>query len=213
MTNLQKNNIVALSGIDMESHSVTCTKFLKCLELIVLMMFTNKNIKKLYKTKIVTSFVLLSIILASISMAEDRHIVYAQANNTKNTPENVNIEYESASNMSNLKSAAKITNDEAIQIALKNVSGQQSDVKGVELENENGNIIYSINVVQGNESKDVKVGALNGHILEVENGDLEGEDNSDDSNEEGNDVGDNDTAEYEDSMNKNNSTEMIQKFQ
>ncbi|KAA2283105.1 PepSY domain-containing protein [Candidatus Nitrosocosmicus agrestis] len=213
MTNLQKNNIVALSGIDMESHSVTCTKFLKCLELIVLMMFTNKNIKKLYKTKIVTSFVLLSIILASISMAEDRHIVYAQANNTKNTPENVNIEYKSASNMSNLKSAAKITNDEAIQIALKNVSGQQSDVKGVELENENGNIIYSINVVQGNESKDVKVGALNGHILEVENGDLEGEDNSDDSNEEGNDVGDNDTAEYEDSMNKNNSTEMIQKFQ
>jgi hypothetical protein len=63
MTNLQKNNIVALSGIDMKSHSVTCTKFLKCLELIVLMMFTNKNIKKLYKPKIVTSFVLLSIIL------------------------------------------------------------------------------------------------------------------------------------------------------
>lgn len=213
MTNLQKNNIVLLSGIDMESHSVTCTKFLKCLELIVLMMFTNKNIKKQYKPKIVTSFVLLSIILASISMVEDRHIVYAQANNTKNTPGNLNIEGESASNKPDLNSAAKITNDEAIQIALKNVSGQQSDVKGVELENENGNMVYSVNVVQGNESKDVKVGAVDGKILEVENGDLEGEDNSDDANEEGDDVGDNDTAEYEDSVNKNNSNEMIQKFQ
>ncbi|MGD9534503.1 MAG: PepSY domain-containing protein [Candidatus Nitrosocosmicus sp.] len=213
MTNLQKNNIVALLGIDMKSHSVTCTNFLKCLELIVLMMFTNKNIKKLFKTKIVTSFVLLSIILASISMVEDRHIVYAQANNTKNTPGNLNIEDESASNMSDLNSAAKITNDEAIQIALKNVSGQQSDVEGVELENENGNIIYSINVVQGNESKDVKVGAIDGHILEVENGDLEGEDNIDDTNEEGDDVGDNDTAEYEDNVNKSNNTEMIQKLQ
>lgn len=144
---------------------------------------------------------------------EDRHIVYSQANNTKNTPGNLNIEYELASNKSDLNSAAKITNDEAIQIAFKNVSGQQSDVKGVELENENGNTIYSINVVQGNESKDVKVGAVDGKILEVENGDLEGEDNSDDANEEGDDVEDNDTAEYEDSMNKNNSNEMIQKFQ
>lgn len=96
---------------------------------------------------------------------------------------------------------------------MKNVSGQQSDVKGVELENENGNMVYSVNVFQGDVSKDVKVCAADGHILEVENGDLKGEDNSDDTNEEGDDVGDNDTAEYEGSANNNNSTEMIQKFQ
>lgn len=156
---------------------------------------------------------MMSMMLVGISLVEDRHIAIAQINNTQNTPGNLTIEDESASNQTDLKSAAKITNDEAIQIALKNVSGQQSDVKGVELENENGNMVYSVNVVQGNESKDVKVGAVDGNILEVENGDLEGEDNSDDTNEEGDDVGDNDTAEYEDNSNKSNSTEMIQKFQ
>ena len=96
--------------------------------------------------------------------------------------------------------AAKTTNYETIQIALKNVSGQQSDVKGVELENENGNISYSVNVVQGNESKDVKVGPANGNILEVENGDLE--DNNDDANEEGKDVRDDDTVEYKNKKNR-----------
>ncbi|HKR72559.1 MAG TPA: PepSY domain-containing protein [Candidatus Nitrosocosmicus sp.] len=176
-------------------------------------MFNKKNIEKTYKHKIVTSIILLTIMLVGISIVEDRHIAFAQVNNTQNTQGNLNIEEESASNQTDLKSAAKITNDEAIQIALKNVSGQPSDVKGVELENENGNIVYSVNVVQGNESKDVKVGAVDGNILEVENGDLEGEDNSDDANEEGDDVGDDDTAEYENNANKSNSTEIIQKFQ
>ena len=98
--------------------------------------------------------------------------------------------------------AAKTTNYETIQIALKNVSGQQSDVKGVELENENGNIAYSVNMIQGNESKDVKVGAVHGNILEVENGDLEREDNNDDANEEGKDVRDDNTAEYKNKANR-----------
>ncbi|MDR4491194.1 MAG: PepSY domain-containing protein [Candidatus Nitrosocosmicus sp.] len=177
------------------------------------MMFTNKNIRKTYKSKIVTSIVLSAIMLAGISISEDRHIVFAQVNDTQNTTGKLNIENESASSQSNLKSSAKITNDEAIQIALKNVSGQQSDVKGIELENENENMVYSVNIVQGNESKDVKVGATDGNILEVENADLEGEDNSDDANEERNDVGDDDTAENEDGVNNYNSTDMIQKFQ
>ena len=66
-------------------------------------------------------------------------------------------------------------------------------------------------MVQGNESKDVKVGAVDGNILEVENGDVEGEDNNDDANE-GDNVGDDDTGEYENKANKYNSTEMIQQF-
>jgi uncharacterized membrane protein YkoI len=176
-------------------------------------MFTNKNIRKTYKPKIVTSIALLVIMLVSISIVEDRHFVFSQANNTQNTKSNLNIEEESADSQTDFKSDAKITKDEAIQIALKNVSGQQPNVKGVELENENGIMVYSVNVVQGNESKDVKVGATNGKIIEVENGDLEGEDNSDDANEEGDDVGDDDTAENENNANKSNSTEMIQKFQ
>lgn len=176
-------------------------------------MVIYKNNKKLYNSKIVTSIFIFSILVTGISTITDRHIAFAQANNTKNTTENVNIEEDSSSSQSDLKSTAKITNDDAIQIALKNVSGQQSDIKGVELENENGNMVYSVNVVQGNESKDVKIGAIDGNILEVENGDLEGEDNSDDANEEGNDVGDDDTAEHENNANMSNSTEMIQKFQ
>ena len=175
-------------------------------------MLTKKGIKKVYNPKTVTSIFLVSMMLAGISTVEDRHVVFVQANNTLNAPDNLNIEKESGPGQSDLKSAAKITNDEAIQIALKNVSGQQSDVKGVELENENGNIAYSVNVVQGNVSKDVKVGAIDGNILEVENDDLEGEDNNDDANEEGEDVGDDDTAEYDNKANKYNSTEMIQQF-
>lgn len=202
-----------LFGNTNEIHSASCTKFFKCSEINYLVMFNKKNIEKTYKPKIVTSIILLTIMLVGISIVEDRHIVFAQVNNTQNTQGNLNIEEESASSQTDLKSAAKITNDEAIQIALKNVSGQPSDVKGVELENENGNMVYSVNVVQGNESKDVKVGAVDGNILEVENGDLEGEDNNDDANEEGDDVGDDDTTEDENNANKSNSTEVIQKFQ
>ena len=151
--------------------------------------------------------------LGGSSIVEDRHIVIAQANNTLNAPDKSDIEEESVPGQSELKSAAKITNNEAIQIALKNVSGQQSDVKGVELENENGNIAYSVKMVHGNESKDVKVGVVDGNILEVENGDLEGEDNNDDdANEVGEDVGDDDTTEYKNKANKYNGTEMIQQF-
>jgi uncharacterized membrane protein YkoI len=175
-------------------------------------MLTKKKIDQTYNLRTVTSIFLVSMMLAGISIVEDRHVVFAQANNTLNAPDNLNIEKESGPGQSDLKSAAKITNDEAKQIALRNVSGQQSDVKGVELENENGNIVYSINVVQGNESKDIKVGAVDGNILEVIIGDLEGEDNNDDANEEGGDVGDDDPAEYENKANKYNSNEMIEQF-
>lgn len=175
-------------------------------------MLTKKKMNKTYNPITVTSIFLLSMMLGGSSIVEDRHIVIAKANNTLNAPDKSDIEEESVPGQSELKSAAKITNYEAIQIALKNVSGQQSDVKGVELENENGNIAYSVKVVHGNESKDVKVGAVDGNILEVENGDLEGEDNNDDANEEGEDVGDDDTTEYKNKANKYNSTEMIQQF-
>jgi uncharacterized membrane protein YkoI len=174
-------------------------------------MLTKKKIDQTYNLRTVTSIFLLSMILTGISLVENRHIVIAQANNTLNDPDKLDIEEESIPGQSDLKPAAKITNDEAIQLALKNVSGLQSDVKGVELENENGNIASSVNVVQGNESKDVKVGAVDGNILEVENGDVEGEDNNDDANE-GDNVGDDDTGEYENKANKYNSTEMIQQF-
>ena len=49
--------------------------------------------------------------LAGISTVEDRHIVIAQTNNTLNVPDNLNIEKESGPGQSDLKSAAKITND------------------------------------------------------------------------------------------------------
>ena len=173
-------------------------------------MLTKKKIDKIYNLRTVTSIFLLSMILTGISIVEDRHIVIARVNNTLNGTHNLNIEEESVPGQSDLKSAAKITNDEATQDALKNVSGQQSDVKGVDLEN--GNIVYSVNVVRGKVSKDVKVGAVDDNILEVENGDLEGEDNNDDANEERDDVGDDDTGEYENKANKYNSTEMIQQF-
>lgn len=175
-------------------------------------MFEKKHLKKHNNPRIVTSILLISMMLTGVSVLGERHSVIAQTNNTSNNSGNLNIEKESASNQIDLKSAAKVTNDQAIQTVLKNVSGQQSDVKGVELEYENGNLVYTVNVFQGNESKDVKVGAIDGKILMVENSDVEGEDNNDDGTEEGNDVGDNDNGEYENHSNKSNSTESIQKL-
>lgn len=66
------------------------------------MMFTNKNIRKTYKSNIVTSIVLSAIMLAGISISEDRHIVFAQTNDTQNTTDKLNIENESASSQTDL---------------------------------------------------------------------------------------------------------------
>ncbi|RDV84033.1 PepSY domain-containing protein [Ammonifex thiophilus] len=66
-----------------------------------------------------------------------------------------------------LAKLAKITPDEAKAAALKAVPGQ---VTGVSLDNENGNLVYSVEIKNGNEVVDVKVDAGNGQVLAQDRG-------------------------------------------
>ena len=71
-----------------------------------------------------------------------------------------------------LSKLAKITSDQATQAALAEVPGT---VIETELENENGNVVYCVEIDTEDGVKDVKVDAGDGKILHVE----AGEDNAD----------------------------------
>lgn len=82
---------------------------------------------------------------------------------------------------------AKITLEQAKEIALKNVAGT---IKDGALEDENGNIVYNIDVLKDNTETEVKIDPNNGNVLKIEkdtNTD-DKKDNKDDTNE--NDSGD-----------------------
>ncbi|AHF80124.1 PepSY domain-containing protein [Thermococcus paralvinellae] len=67
-----------------------------------------------------------------------------------------------------LQSLAKITPEQAKQAALAEVNG---NVIKVELDNENGYLVYSVEVKTGDGTiKDVKVDAGNGKILHIDSG-------------------------------------------
>ena len=68
-----------------------------------------------------------------------------------------------------LAALAKIDSTQATSAALAQVPGT---VLKVELDNENGNLVYSVGVkTASNEIKDVKVDAGNGKVLHVDTGD------------------------------------------
>lgn len=62
---------------------------------------------------------------------------------------------------------AKITPKQAEAAALAKVPGK---VVKVQLENENGNVVYSVEIATGTGIKDVKVDAGNGHVLYIDTG-------------------------------------------
>jgi uncharacterized membrane protein YkoI len=70
-----------------------------------------------------------------------------------------------------LKGLARITPEQASAAALAQVPGT---VKKVELENENGNVVYGVEITTANGESDVKVDAGDGRVLHVEK---DGEDN------------------------------------
>jgi uncharacterized membrane protein YkoI len=59
-----------------------------------------------------------------------------------------------------LASQAKIAADEAQSIAMTNKSAQSSDVRSVELEDENGQLVYEVEIKKTAQSLDVKVDAI-----------------------------------------------------
>ena len=70
-----------------------------------------------------------------------------------------------------LKSLARITPEQASAAALAQVPGT---VKKVELENEDGNVVYGVEIKTANGDSDVKVDAGDGRVLHIEK---DGEDN------------------------------------
>jgi len=64
-----------------------------------------------------------------------------------------------------LKSLTRITPEQASAAALAQVPGT---VKKVELENENGNVVYGVEIKMANGESDVKVDAGDGRVLHVE---------------------------------------------
>jgi uncharacterized membrane protein YkoI len=70
---------------------------------------------------------------------------------------------------------AKITLDSAMNEALKQVQGKVLKVLKVELENENGYLVYGVEIAKpDHQIVDVKVDAGNGKILKIDQGNDEG---------------------------------------
>jgi uncharacterized membrane protein YkoI len=68
-----------------------------------------------------------------------------------------------------LQQAATLTQQQATDIALKQVSGT---VKSVELEDNNGTVVYGVQIVDANgKGSDVKVDAKTGAVLQADNND------------------------------------------
>lgn len=68
----------------------------------------------------------------------------------------------------NIASQVKITADEAKLIAANHLSVDVSAVKFIELEKENGLLIYSVELIKDNQQMDVEVDASTGDVVDVE---------------------------------------------
>ncbi|XRP96649.1 PepSY domain-containing protein [Methanocaldococcus sp. 16A] len=95
---------------------------------------------------------------------------------------------------------AKISEEDAKSIALSKVPGK---VVKVELENEDGNIVYGVEISTSNGIKDVKVDAKNGEILKIEDGN-EKENEIENDKETNDDKTDNDKETNDDNIQEEN---------
>ena len=112
--------------------------------------------------------------------AQTGKIVKVEADDEENGEEN-DEEENDAQSQAELAKQAKITEEEATKTALEKVPGT---VNEVELEDENGTIVYGIEVVSTDGTQqDVKVDAQTGKIVKVEADDEEnGEENDQEEN-------------------------------
>jgi uncharacterized membrane protein YkoI len=64
--------------------------------------------------------------------------------------------------------SSMITEEQAIQAAITNQSIQRSDVEAVELDDEDGRPVFSVEIVRNNQDFDVKVDRQTGEAINVE---------------------------------------------
>jgi len=104
-----------------------------------------------------------------------------------------------------LASQAQISPDQAKAIASSHVSAQISDIKSIDLDYENGHLVYSVDIIKANHFFDITVDAMNGKVVNVDqgtdegpDGDGDGETNDDNATSDGPD-GDGDGEQPDDS--------------
>ena len=130
----------------------------------------NNNHHRSNGIRVTMAVIILLATIMTSSYVSNIQNLFAQSSGSSNSSSTSDQPEE---DQSKLMPLAKITNDEASQIAIKNVSAQSSDVKSIELEDENGDVIYSVDITQGDKPVDVKVDAVNGNVLEVQQDDIE----------------------------------------
>jgi uncharacterized membrane protein YkoI len=64
--------------------------------------------------------------------------------------------------------SSMITEEQAIQAAITNQSIQRSDVEAVQLDDEDGIPVFSVEIVRDNQDFDVKVDRQTGEVINVE---------------------------------------------
>ncbi len=130
----------------------------------------NNNHHRSNGIRVTMAVIILLATIMTSSYVSNIQNLFAQSSGSSNSSSTSDQPEE---DQSKLMPLAKITNDEASQIAIKNVSAQSSDVKSIELEDENGDVVYSVDITQGDKPVDVKVDAVNGNVLRVQQDDIE----------------------------------------
>ena len=99
-----------------------------------------------------------------------RFVSSTKANDSVDGADGANATYESQENFQ-LEASAKITANDAKTIAMNAVDlSTLGNVTNVQLENEDGNAVYAVEFTNGNIQTDVKVDAVTGKVVLVENG-------------------------------------------
>lgn len=98
----------------------------------------------------------------SASTQLQNNVQYPNYSASIKVPENASDE--------NLTAMVKITPDQAKSAALSNPTVSGGNVTGISLDNENGNLVYSVQITKGTAVYDVKVDAGNGHVLFIDTG-------------------------------------------
>ncbi|WGS65504.1 PepSY domain-containing protein [Marinitoga aeolica] len=127
---------------------------------------------------IIVSMIAALIILSTVSIfATNKNILPSQKSTTVEQSKNMkdSDEEKNDDNLINVK--VKLTKDEAKSVALNYINGSITDIQ---LEDENGNIVYGVLINDGQKIHDVKIDANNGKILKDElDNDLENDSEKD----------------------------------
>jgi len=127
------------------------------------------------KTNLLLTLSAMFVITSGISIAATMQ-AFGESNTTNNSNLTSSTEDQEVNDSQNdqidptLAAKAKVQPEQAKGTAVSNMSAQASDVRSVQLEDENGNLVYSVVILKDNKTFDVKVDAINGGVVRMDNG-------------------------------------------